>query len=389
MADKNKNYGMLLPHVLAGDLDNLRNLIQEDLIDVDEAMDELRKISIPSDDSFDCQIVGTIQTDVINIYELLLDNGADCNATDTYGNTPFFHALATRNMKIIRMLLDHGAYISPILSHFGMTALHFAAKNSQNPDVLEFLLDRGLDIERTDYGGSSALHQAAEYENAAGCELLLKRGANIARADSEGQTPLILAISSFSQTSRKKPTVEILVEYGASIADRAGGKSVLGIAAENDRCKSVRGCLVEHMAQMQYSQSDLINNGDRQIIENKKCYREYFQECMQELEKMKNTKFYNNVCILNILIGSKKVISAYARNHELLEALEEKNYAEMFPVYYARLQKRFYIEVDKQKSLSNAANILSNIFKFIDPSNQVVQQILIYFKDEDLKLLDM
>lgn len=62
------------------------------------------------------------------------------------------------------MLLDYGADIEVVNSD-GETALHLAIKNSAHPNVLEFILSLGFNIERGDNKDYSALHCAVYSEN--------------------------------------------------------------------------------------------------------------------------------------------------------------------------------------------------------------------------------
>lgn len=125
------------------------------------------------------------------------------------------------------------------------------------------------------------------------------------------------------------------------------------------------------------------------IIDNKNCYKKHYQQCFEELQFMKTTKVYNNVSIFNIVMGSEKKISGYARNEELIEALEKGNYEVQLPIYFPSLKKRFYPKVDKHRMRLPATKIASDVFNFNDPIHQVNQKILDYLSDDDLKFLEM
>lgn len=99
---------------------------------------------------------------------------------------------------------------------------------------------------------------------------------------------------------------------------------------------------------------------------------------------MRETKFYNNVSIFNILTESKKVISAYARNAELIKSLLTSGSCDTFPIYSDLFRKRFYAVIQKEEMRSSAAKLLSILFNFNDPSHPVNQTILSYLRDDDL-----
>ena len=95
----------------------------------------------------------------------------------------------------------------------GRTALSWAAER-QDLDAVDTLLAFGADPEITDSLGLTALHYACigSYSDALCLQLLLLSGANSTRKDQYGRTPLHLGPS--------RPSVEILVQYGANVNAR-------------------------------------------------------------------------------------------------------------------------------------------------------------------------
>ena len=77
----------------------------------------------------------------------------------------------------------------------GSTPLHFAAANSENPDVVRVLLNMGADvIETSDARGDTPLHRAAaSNENPVVIRDLLYFGANVFARNDFGETPLDVA----------------------------------------------------------------------------------------------------------------------------------------------------------------------------------------------------
>lgn len=177
---------------------------------------------------------------------LLLENGADCNAADIHGHTPLHLALKKRSLYTVKMLLDYGADITDI-NRLGMTSLHFAAQNHLHIDVLEFMLDRGFDIERGCNQDFSALFYAAFSGGPKACELLLKRGAMVnRRSDMSGDIPLTVAIKSWNERPQceKERVLEVLLEYGAYAAE---GKKISGEGTKQGKCRSIRRILARYL----------------------------------------------------------------------------------------------------------------------------------------------
>lgn len=332
-----------------------------------------------------------IKTNCSSSYEickLLLENGANCHERQRLARPPVLHALRFSNMKIVQLLIDHGADIRAV-DPDGRMALHYAVINHNNPNVLLFLLDQGLDIEGSTIVGdgnedSTPLHYAAAAGNLVGCRILLERGAMVNRKCSfRGATPLSMAI----EFNVEPHVVRLLLDYGAEVAHKIEGQSILELAAAERVSDGVRNVLIQHVAKIKFNFK--VSEEDQLTIENKDCYREYYQSCLREIKMMGEARFYNNVTIFSIFMASEKLISGYARNEELIQALEENDYEHIFPIYFASLRKRFCTVVEKQKSYILAATRLNTIFNFNEPLHLINKKILSYLNDEEWTFLEM
>ena len=78
-------------------------------------------------------------------------------------------------------------------SQSGFTMLHHAAKENR-PDIIEFLVNTGCDINAEDDEGQTPLHKAAMFGNVESVKLLLEKGADANKVDNSGHTPLHIAI---------------------------------------------------------------------------------------------------------------------------------------------------------------------------------------------------
>lgn len=144
--------------------------------------------------------------------------------------------------------------------------------------------------------------------------------------------------------------------------------------------------LIEQLAKMVFLDLS-ITEGDRKIIQDNDDYRQYYEASLQEFRDMKVARFYDNLSVYNICLESERVISGFAKNEELVEALEDGVYDERFPIYFPYLKKRFYIEVERHRLRRVTASTLSNLFQFNDPRHIINQKIFGYMKDEDLAFL--
>jgi hypothetical protein len=98
-----------------------------------------------------------IRTVNISVVAKLLDDRADINFKDKYGNAPLHRAVGHNNYIIVKLLLQRGAdvhaFVSPHLSnsspYCGWTALHIACQHRLSA-IARLLLLFGADITLTD-----------------------------------------------------------------------------------------------------------------------------------------------------------------------------------------------------------------------------------------------
>ncbi len=161
--------------------------------------------------------------------KLLLERGAEVNATNIFGATALMAAAAAGDMDSVRLLLDRGADVNAkpnmntdgFIWGGGRTALMWASFLGNEP-LVKLLLERGAKIgEFTPVGG--ALGQAAWGGHAGAARLLLAAGAQVDQRDLiANYTPLHWAASA----EHSSPALaELLLAHGAD-ANAEGGQPV-------------------------------------------------------------------------------------------------------------------------------------------------------------------
>ena len=121
---------------------------------------------------------------------------------------PLHHAAENGHKDVVEFLLDRGAELNQC-NNRGLTPLHFAAKNG-HIDVVQLLLDRGADPDSTDKIRLTSLLIGAFKGHVRVVQLLLDRGAEPNTADHIGTTAL-------QHASKKdhKSVVQLLLNRGA------------------------------------------------------------------------------------------------------------------------------------------------------------------------------
>ena len=147
-----------------------------------------------------------------HVVELLLNNGADLEAKNHKGLTPFTYAAEQGHEAIVRLLLDKGADIEA-KSDNGRTPLIYAVMRKHEV-IVRLLFDRGADVEAKDYNGRTSLSHAATRGLEAIARLLLDKGANVEAKDNFGRTPLTYAI-----LEKHEAVARLLLDRGARVEE--------------------------------------------------------------------------------------------------------------------------------------------------------------------------
>lgn len=138
----------------------------------------------------------------------LITIGADLEAKNNKGETPLLYALhASGSYASIKNIIESGAKIDA-QTHEGKTALHYVVDYQEDLDVLKniinLLIEKGLDINVTDYKGDTVLHIIARkrLQSKEAINFLIQKGANPNIKNYDGKTPLELAREKGSPNAR-------------------------------------------------------------------------------------------------------------------------------------------------------------------------------------------
>lgn len=155
----------------------------------------------------------------------LVQRGVSLNLTvPGEGHTALHRAVALKNLKMVKLLLD-GRARPDVAGRFGMPRaqrefpLHRAAVVG-DAQIVKLLLERGANPNSIDDGGFTALHRAAALGDVAVAQVLLQSRAHPNRLDKGGRTPLDVVDQLC--TNDRKPAIRDLIEkHGGLTATKA------------------------------------------------------------------------------------------------------------------------------------------------------------------------
>lgn len=128
--------------------------------------------------------------DRIQEVELLIKNGANVNYRNDNHQTPLFHA--RKNLSMVKLLIKYGADVN-IIDNLGRTLL-FTFKNFDSPEIIEYLIQHGANVNAKNINGLTILQELVKYSK--NTDLLnivskwIKHGVDVNIEDANGETLL-------------------------------------------------------------------------------------------------------------------------------------------------------------------------------------------------------
>jgi len=120
------------------------------------------------------------------------------------------HAVVAQgDFEAARKLMEQGADIEAKDPGTGASVLHYAVMRG-NPDILKYLLGKGVDVNSRTRNGTTPLHTAVLYNRYEVAEMLLNKGADVHAKSGSGATPLAIATA-----ARNRDMADLLRARGA------------------------------------------------------------------------------------------------------------------------------------------------------------------------------
>ncbi|KAJ2104526.1 palmitoyltransferase akr1 [Coemansia sp. S100] len=171
------------------------------------------------------------QDDVDTVRNFVETKGMRPEQEDSGGNTALHWATRTRQLRVLRYLVEEqGANVNVLSTNYAATPLFWAISQG-NLDAITYLIDNGANLALRDSSGNTALHAAVHAVSIpvvifVACTQLVALGGSVDVGDGGGVTPLMWA------TYQSKPEiVELLIRIGANVnAQDNNGKTPLHYA---------------------------------------------------------------------------------------------------------------------------------------------------------------
>ncbi|KAH7189530.1 ankyrin repeat-containing domain protein [Fusarium flagelliforme] len=162
-------------------------------------------------------LVDAVNKRKLDMAQLVLDHGANASAKDLVGHPVLVLALRDSKLsqndkiRVVKMLLDHGA--SPNVSDgtWGVAAICFAMETGST-DLVRMMVQAGANTKKKMSSGETLLLYAIDHGRRDQAKLLLEGGADANAADKKGRTPLMQAIS-----RRDTELIKLLKAHGADM----------------------------------------------------------------------------------------------------------------------------------------------------------------------------
>ena len=124
------------------------------------------------------------------IVKQLIAAGANINSI-IYDQYIIHHAASIGNMDILTQLVDAGADVDAVEKYFKLTTLQSAIVSGK-PEVIKYLCEAGVEVNKTNKAGRTALHFACITKQAEMVKYLLAAGADPTIKDIAGDRAIDL-----------------------------------------------------------------------------------------------------------------------------------------------------------------------------------------------------
>lgn len=343
----------------------------------------------------------------IGVMKLLLERGLNPNVPNRAGVTPFHLVLQSGAMASVKLFVEYQADATRT-DRYGVTALHYAACNDDLYAAQRILQSSGIDInKKCNVHGQTALHQACQLLNLELVRLLVDKGADVNVKDKVNRTPLCQTLAAAGPRdgyrmirsrrsiehpeARRAELVQFLLQSGSCLNQNSysGDKSIFATAIENGRV-GLNKILIQHMAKTEARMNKpLIDAYNMGVINSNPESKTHYETCQAELTAMKMRKISDtSISYFSVLANPSRVIAAYTRNSELVEAFKSSDYKETYPIYGEQLMQKFNRGIRRQQLFEmTSAIVVSDTSRFACLGSEIIEEIFSYLTLHDMEAI--
>lgn len=163
--------------------------------------------------------------------ELLITKGADTHLRNKRGYLPSHLAAIYHHENVLSFLLSIDKSLLDAVDSSGNSLLHIAAWK-RHPEVIEFLLRKGINISLKNRDGNTAYHTAVLWNRSYILKILLKASkAHVNEVNRKGQTPLHIA----SEKEYDECVQCLLLHQANPLMKDSFGKTAVDVASEETK----------------------------------------------------------------------------------------------------------------------------------------------------------
>jgi ankyrin repeat protein len=189
-----------------------------------------------------------------NSLKLIIEHGFDLEIRCCdYGSTALMYAAQSGQLACVQLLIDNGANVQAT-NTCGRTAVHFASSS----DIINVLVKNGANVNAVSKDGDTPLHEAFTVGRInSTIRALISNGADINKSNKLGRTPLHLALKFPNDTTL---ILELFTKDVDLTLKTHDGNTLLHFTA----CKSLD--LTKHLLQLGADPNVTNNSGDTPLI---------------------------------------------------------------------------------------------------------------------------
>lgn len=358
--------------------------------------------------------LGVIDVDE-NICKLLLNSGSCTSTLDEYGISPLHYAVKMLNIKIAVILLETDSNIG---DHSKLINLAIQTKSKE---LLQILLKAELKTNCLLSNGDTPLHLAVANDDYESVKMLIKFGANPESLNDMGLTPLMIATykanykivkylfnldsekqthsvllilliirgSNIALTEKKEQEIKSILKFFISFINITDDKTfVIQSIFEEAKSEKIYEFILKLVSKEAAKCQALNLSIDKNILKfilEKQNIRNYYCDCIKELEKAKSIQLKDCwVNFFDIVLASEKKLIKYSGNKSLIDDI--KNNFSKYPIFGNFMLEQITNGIEGRKMFDMAAVAFSECCPIFNITHLIIYDVLSRLSVFDLEI---